>query len=110
MTGRVFQAQERPLARLLGTYLSGIFTDAGRSRGLEVTTSPSVGVSLSDDGRPTVGLADGTSVTADVLVSAVGDVPNLEWLSGTGLADDGVLAVDTRGRVREDIVAAGDVA
>ncbi len=44
------------------------------------------------------------------MISAVGDVPNLEWLSTSGLLSNGRLEVDTRGRLRPDIVAAGDVA
>ncbi|MFL4261686.1 FAD-dependent oxidoreductase, partial [Escherichia coli] len=47
---------------------------------------------------------------AELVVSAVGDLPNTEWLSTSGLLTGGVLAVDTRGRLRPDVVAAGDVA
>jgi NADPH-dependent 2,4-dienoyl-CoA reductase/sulfur reductase-like enzyme len=39
------------------------------------------------------------------VVTAVGDVPNTEWLGATG-----PLVVDARGRWRPDVVAAGDVA
>jgi len=49
-------------------------------------------------------------VIADLLVSAVGDVPNTDWLASSGLLTGGVLQVDTHGRVRPDVVAAGDVA
>jgi NADPH-dependent 2,4-dienoyl-CoA reductase/sulfur reductase-like enzyme len=44
------------------------------------------------------------------VISAIGDVPNTEWLAESGLLTDGELAVDSRGRVRPNIVAAGDVA
>ncbi|WP_434620072.1 FAD-dependent oxidoreductase [Arthrobacter sp. A5] len=43
-------------------------------------------------------------------LSAMGDVPNTNWPSTSGLLVNGRLEVDTRGRVRPDIVAAGDVA
>jgi NADPH-dependent 2,4-dienoyl-CoA reductase/sulfur reductase-like enzyme len=55
-------------------------------------------------------LADGSVLEADLVVTAVGDDPNLEWLATSGLLTDGRLEVDTRGRVRPDVVAAGDVA
>ena len=45
-----------------------------------------------------------------MVVSAVGDVPNTEWLAGTGLVSDGVIRVDARGLVRPDIAAVGDLA
>ncbi|MHA6513472.1 NAD(P)/FAD-dependent oxidoreductase [Tessaracoccus sp. Z1128] len=108
--GVTLVAQDRPMTRLLGEYLSQVFVRAAQARGLTVAASPAVRVHAGDGGRPTVTLADGTSVTADLLVSAVGDVPNLEWLVGSGLLAGGALVVDTRGRVRPDIVAAGDVA
>jgi NADPH-dependent 2,4-dienoyl-CoA reductase/sulfur reductase-like enzyme len=61
-------------------------------------------------------LDDGTHLTADVVVEALGSVPNVEWLAGNGLdTTDGVLSdpwmrtlVD--GAPRPDVVAVGDVA
>ncbi len=44
------------------------------------------------------------------MLTAVGDLPNTEWLNGSGLQSTGPLVVDSRGRLRPDIVAAGDVA
>jgi NADPH-dependent 2,4-dienoyl-CoA reductase/sulfur reductase-like enzyme len=55
-------------------------------------------------------LSDGTGLEADLVVTAVGDEPNVGWLAGSNLLTDGSLRVDTRGRVRPEIVAAGDVA
>jgi hypothetical protein len=55
-------------------------------------------------------LDDGAVLEAELVVSAVGDVPNTEWLAGTGLARNGVLRVDSRGLVRPDIAAVGDLA
>ena len=56
-----------------------------------------------------VALADGTELEADVVVTAIGDEP-IGWLAGSGVLVDGSLRVDSRGRLRPDIVAAGDVA
>ena len=62
-------------------------------------------------------LDDGGRVPADVVVEAIGCVPNVEWLRGTGLdLSDGVLtdellrAIGDDGVVRPDVVAVGDVA
>jgi NADPH-dependent 2,4-dienoyl-CoA reductase/sulfur reductase-like enzyme len=59
-----------------------------------------------------VALSDGRTLPADVVVEAVGCVPNVEWLDGNGLdLRDGVLC-DGRLRVEghADVVACGDVA
>lgn len=57
----------------------------------------------------------GDSVTTDVVVTAIGDVPNDAWLADSGLLRDGRLVVDDRGVVAQGahaqrIVATGDVA
>jgi 3-phenylpropionate/trans-cinnamate dioxygenase ferredoxin reductase subunit len=60
----------------------------------------------------TVMLSDGCVLEAEVIVEAIGCVPNVEWLKGNGLdLSDGVLS-DSGMRVegRADITACGDVA
>ena len=102
-----------PLIRQLGPHLAGVFATAAMERGLRIVTSGAVSVELAD-GVARVIDGDGALHEADVLVSAVGDVPNVEWLAGSGLVDEagpgGVLRVDERGLLRSDIAAAGDVA
>ncbi|ACL38760.1 FAD-dependent pyridine nucleotide-disulphide oxidoreductase [Pseudarthrobacter chlorophenolicus A6] len=101
-----------PLVRQLGGYLSGIFASAARRQGLRIVNGPKARLcSGSTSGStPGVALPDGTVLEADLVVSAIGDEPNTGWLEGSGLLTGGVLRVDSRGRVRPDIVAAGDVA
>ena len=65
---------------------------------------------VDSDAGTRVALADGTELEADLVVTAIGDEPNIDWLAGSGLLTDGSLRVDSRGRLRPDIVAAGDVA
>ncbi|WP_246081475.1 NAD(P)/FAD-dependent oxidoreductase [Homoserinimonas aerilata] len=100
---------EPPLERQLGPYLSSHITAAATARGLTLIITPGARV-VDQDGRSRVELADGTIIDGEILLSAVGDIPNTEWLEGSGLADGGPLAVDSRGRLRPEIVAAGDVA
>ena len=62
-------------------------------------------------------LDDDTVLAADVVVEALGCIPNTEWLTGTGLdLTDGVLvdgwlrALTLDGAARDDVVAVGDLA
>jgi len=102
-------SRDRPLTGQLGPYLSAVFLAAALDAGLKLAPSQALGLE-DDGGRPRVSLADGSTLGADLVISAIGDVPNTEWLAASGLLANGRLEVDTRGRVRPDIVAAGDVA
>ncbi|MGF9663876.1 FAD-dependent oxidoreductase [Arthrobacter crystallopoietes] len=102
-------SRDQPLTGQLGPYLSAVFLAAALGAGLELAPSHALGLQ-DDGGRPRVSLADGSTLDADLVISAVGDVPNTEWLAASGLLANGRLEVDTRGRVRPDVVAAGDVA
>lgn len=75
-----------PLLGQLGPHLSSQVVAAARSQGLRVLP------------------ADAPRPSADLVVTAVGDLPNTEWLGVSG-----PLQVDDRGRWRPDVVAAGDV-
>jgi 3-phenylpropionate/trans-cinnamate dioxygenase ferredoxin reductase subunit len=95
---------ERPLGQLLGTDLRIRHEEHGVrfQLGVVPTAYPPGGVALSD----------GRTLPADVVVEAVGCVPNVEWLAGNGLdLSDGVCC-DAWLRVagRADVVACGDVA
>jgi NADPH-dependent 2,4-dienoyl-CoA reductase/sulfur reductase-like enzyme len=99
----------KPLSRQLGDHLADIFTSAAHRRGLRMVGSGKA--RLLDHGEGTkVVLSDGTELEADLVVTAIGDEPNVDWLAGSNLVVDGQLRVDSRGRLRPEIVAAGDVA
>lgn len=101
---------EPPMERNLGTHLSDMITAAAISRGLNLIVTADARV-VDHGGRSVVALADGSVVEGDLLLTAVGDIPNTEWLNGSGVhSGGGALAVDSRGRLGRDIVAAGDVA
>ena len=107
-------ARDRPLTKALGPYLSDVFLAAARGQGLRLAPSHAVELrstgGLTAGGQTLVVLADGSTIAAELVVSAVGDAPNIEWLASSGLLANGRLEVDSRGRVRPDIIAAGDVA
>jgi NADPH-dependent 2,4-dienoyl-CoA reductase/sulfur reductase-like enzyme len=59
-----------------------------------------------------VELADGSRVDADLVLVALGAIPNTEWLAGSGLARDaggGLLCDATLTTSDPDVLAAGDV-
>ncbi|WP_448809755.1 NAD(P)/FAD-dependent oxidoreductase [Agromyces bauzanensis] len=100
---------EPPMERHLGTHLGATITAAAVARGLDLIVTRDARI-VERDGRSVVALPDGSLIEGDLLLTAVGDIPNTEWLAGSGLPSCGPLAVDSRGRLRPDIVAAGDVA
>lgn len=102
-------SRSAPMRSLLGAHLSDVFTAAAVEAGVHLRRSSSVSITEHDDTARVV-LDDGQVIEAGLVVSAVGDIPNTEWLADSGLLFDGQLRVDTRGRIRHDIVAAGDVA
>ncbi|EMY35097.1 FAD-dependent pyridine nucleotide-disulfide oxidoreductase, partial [Arthrobacter crystallopoietes BAB-32] len=115
-----------PMERPLGTRLSrgvrrflqdkGIRTIAGQ-RVVEFLSETEDGAGNGYDGGTHlrcagVRLADGTEVSADVVIEAVGSQPNTGWLAGNGLdLSDGVLC-DASLRVvgAVNTVAVGDIA
>jgi 3-phenylpropionate/trans-cinnamate dioxygenase ferredoxin reductase component len=98
-----------PLSRQLGGYLSGLFISAATRRGLRIARGGKARL-IDYDGGTQVVLADGTRLEAELIVTAIGDEPNIDWLADSKLLVNGSLHVDSRGRVRPEIVAAGDVA
>ncbi|WP_336882085.1 NAD(P)/FAD-dependent oxidoreductase [Rhodococcus globerulus] len=98
-------ADGRPMLSHLGPHLSEAFTATAVSQGLTIVDGSAARV----DGPRGVILRDGSRIEAELIVTAIGDIPNTEWLATSGLAD-GRLEADSRGRIRPNIVAAGDVA
>lgn len=100
--------RDPPLRRLLGAWLADLVVEAARERGVRFVQAPD-GVELV--GHPEIaGVNCGDrQLDADVVVSAVGDLANTEWLADSGLPLDGGLVVDPRCGVTPHIVAAGDV-
>jgi NADPH-dependent 2,4-dienoyl-CoA reductase/sulfur reductase-like enzyme len=103
-----------PLRRPLGDLLAGVLLARHRAQGVRFALGRSVirftGGPGDRDRVTGVVLDDGSPVRADVVVEAVGALPNTEWLAGNGLdLGDGVLC-DTQLRVAPGVVAVGDVA
>jgi NADPH-dependent 2,4-dienoyl-CoA reductase/sulfur reductase-like enzyme len=100
--------REPPLQRVLGPWLSAQIVSAAREKGVDIV--------VAQEGVRYVGYEDidGVDVDmrileADLYISAVGDVPNVEWLEGSGLRVAGGVVADDHGRVAESVFAVGDV-
>ena len=94
-----------PLDRLLGAVVGGHVRSVATHAGVRIVVTDG-GVRLLGAPTPTgVELVDGTRLEADLVVSAVGDVPDVEWLEYC--ADRGlvVLSKDRRLRYRPDEIA-----
>ncbi len=99
---------ERPLQEMMGRSLQ----HRHEQRGVRFHLGRVPTAFLGDDRVTGVVLDDGTELTADLVVEAVGCRPNVEWLDGNGLdLRDGLLC-DNQLRVegRPDVVACGDLA
>jgi 3-phenylpropionate/trans-cinnamate dioxygenase ferredoxin reductase subunit len=100
-----------PLERVLGPEVGAIYRDLHAQHGVELHFG--VGVDSLEGGAAveTVRLADGTVLSADVVVVGVGVTPRVELARGAGLALDNGVAVDEHlASSAPGVYAAGDVA
>ncbi|MCS5720775.1 FAD-dependent oxidoreductase [Herbiconiux sp. CPCC 203407] len=102
-------SNEAPLLSQCGPFVSALVEREARAHGVELVTDPS-GVTLVERGGRLAARLGSTVYEGDLVVSAVGDRPNIEWLAGSGLVCLPGVVVDSRCRVTDRIVAAGDVA
>lgn len=102
-------SRRKPLLAFMGEYLADIFVQAALNAGVKFVSPAAVDV-RQGDGVKEVILEDGQVLSADLIITTIGDQPNTEWLADSGLMTAGELEVDTRGRLMPHIVAAGDVA
>ncbi|WP_234539860.1 NAD(P)/FAD-dependent oxidoreductase [Streptomyces shenzhenensis] len=95
-----------PLAHAVGTEVGKVLTNAHLERGVDLRC----GVTVTEVAEDGVQLADGSGIEADVVLVAIGSLPNTEWLAGTGLTvGDGVVC-DEYCKAAPNAYAAGDVA
>ncbi|MGH9074026.1 MAG: NAD(P)/FAD-dependent oxidoreductase, partial [Acidimicrobiales bacterium] len=108
----VVEALPLPLVRVLGQEMSEMVVGLHRDHGVGFRLGVPV-AGLRGSGRvEEVLLGGGTALPADLVVVAMGVVPETGWLAGSGLAiGDGVLLDESCTAVGVDrVVAAGDVA
>jgi NADPH-dependent 2,4-dienoyl-CoA reductase/sulfur reductase-like enzyme len=114
---RVVSRTHEPMQEALGETLAKEVKRRHELMGVEFVKGASV-FGLIGDGRvERVILDSGVIYDADLVVVAIGSLPNTEWLEGSGidisngvLVDGGLRAVSSNGTVVENIFAVGDVA
>lgn len=95
----VLEALPVPLSRVLGPAVGELCARLMRDAGVDLRTGALLAGFGSIDGRPTVEIAGGESLTADVAVVGIGGRPEVDWLADTGIdLSDGV-PCDAVGRV-----------
>ena len=102
-----------PLERILGPRLGGWFGELHREEGVRLELGTTVADVLpAVAGAPLTGLvlSDGRVVEADLVVVAIGVLPETRWLAGSPLEGDGVLVNSCGRTILPGVYAAGDVA
>lgn len=101
-----------PMARVLPRELGRAYADRHRRAGVELRLEAAVERTGTDAAGPWLGLGDGTTIRADIVVEAVGARPAVEWLDGAVGVEigDGVLCDERCRTGAPGVVAAGDVA
>jgi 3-phenylpropionate/trans-cinnamate dioxygenase ferredoxin reductase component len=109
----VVDTAKAPLIGAVGQDVGNVFATLHRDHGVDLRLETDVKEVTTDDGKATgLKLGDGSTITADRVLIAVGAQPNIELADETGLstADGGVL-VDASLRTSDrDIYAVGDIA
>jgi 3-phenylpropionate/trans-cinnamate dioxygenase ferredoxin reductase subunit len=102
---------EAPLSDVLGSDLGQLLVGVHVEHGVTVRTGVRVADIVARDGRAAgVRLVDGTTLPADVVLVAIGSVPNVEWLAGSDVPVGNGVLCDEYCRAAPGVWAAGDVA
>ncbi|MTH99269.1 NAD(P)/FAD-dependent oxidoreductase [Roseibium sp. RKSG952] len=105
----VVEAQDRVMKRVVSPIISEFYTDLHREKGVVLHLDTGIEAIEGRDAVEGVRLSNGETIPADLVLIAVGAVPNDHLAEEAGLdADDGIL-VDGAGQTSdESIYAAGD--
>jgi NAD(P)H-nitrite reductase large subunit len=108
----VIEMGDRMVPRMMTPVAGGLIKRWCESKGVKVYTSARAeSIERDGDGMLRVKLADGTTLAADLVISATGVKPNVELARGMNLTTDVGVRVDRTMRTSHPAVfAAGDVA
>jgi NADPH-dependent 2,4-dienoyl-CoA reductase/sulfur reductase-like enzyme len=114
---KVVSRTHEPMEEALGKTLGKEVKRRHELMGVEFVKGASVFGLIGDGHVQRVILDSGVIFDADLVVVAIGSLPNTEWLEGSGLdisngvlVDGGLRALSSEGTVVENIFAVGDVA
>ncbi len=106
----VLEAEERVLARVTGTTLSGFFEGLHEHHGVRIITGAMAQAFTGEDKLSGVRLTDGTVLPADLSLVGIGLIPNVELALDAGLdCDNGIVVDDLCHTSWPGIYAIGDV-
>jgi NADPH-dependent 2,4-dienoyl-CoA reductase/sulfur reductase-like enzyme len=105
------EALPAPMARALGTRAGALFAGLYRDRGVELRAGVQVTGIDADTRGARITLGEGTVITADTVVVAIGSVLNTGWLGSLAAGPAGLICDET-GQVqgRDGVFAVGDIA
>ena len=105
------EAQPAPLVRALGSEVGCAVASLHEANGVRLILGAAVESLMASSGAVTgLSLRDGATVPADLVVSAVGVAPEVEWLADSGLRlGDGVECDEMLWTGAPGVYAAGDV-
>ena len=108
----LLEAGPLPLGRVMGPEVGAACLRLHERHGVQVRCGVSVVGFEGTEGVSGVRLASGATVPADIVVVAVGNRPNTDWLLSSGLTLADGIVCDDQGRAQPDgsIYAVGDVA
>lgn len=106
----VVEALEHPLASVLGPAAARWLAPLPERAGVELRAGVGVADVAGAPGGYRVDLGDGDTLDAPLAVLAVGALPNVEWLEGSGLALERGVVVDEGLEAAPGVYAIGDVA
>jgi 3-phenylpropionate/trans-cinnamate dioxygenase ferredoxin reductase subunit len=107
----IFEPAPAPLARVLGPQVGAALVDVHRANGVEVRTGEHVTALARTAAGLVLTSSTGDRVECDLVLVAVGAVPNVELAVDAGIATGDGILVDEYGRTSApDVWALGDVA
>ena len=109
---KVIELENQILPRMLDAQGASLVNSWLESHEIETHTGVSVqGIEHGSDGVKTIGLSDGSSTRADVVIIATGIKPNISFLEGSGIETNNGVLVNNRCQTNiPNIYAAGDIA
>ncbi len=109
----VVETAKVPLSAAVGEEVGKVFAQLHRDHGVDLRLETEVKEITTEDGKATgLKLGDGSTISADRVLIAVGAQPNIELAERAGIAtEDGGVLVDASLRTgNPDIYAVGDIA
>ncbi|MCU0903483.1 MAG: FAD-dependent oxidoreductase [Tabrizicola sp.] len=108
LSATVIEPQAQPMLAALGSDVAAAMAAFHRAHGVDLRC----GLMVTGAEKDVLILSDGSRLEGDVIVEAVGSIPNVDWLEDTGLdLSNGILCDETlTARGSDRILAVGDVA